>query len=282
MCPCYCYLFLGFCKFSLLHVRFFGFASLTNCRSKMSTKTIVLVTGGNNGIGFAACQLLASQPNYHCIMASRSLEKGKKAIESIQSSNPSHSVSLVQLDITSDASITAAVEEVKTKHGHLDVLINNAGICPVDFSRSVLRDCLETNAISPAMVTDAFAPLLLKASSPRIIYVSSALGSIQKRGDPKDLAYSEAYKAYRISKAALNMIVACDAWEYRERAKVFAFCPGYVITDLAGLREAKEKAGVAKSPDGSARGLLAIAEGKRDEENGLFLHDEGVGKLYPW
>ncbi|KAH9204103.1 short chain dehydrogenase [Leptodontidium sp. 2 PMI_412] len=248
----------------------------------MSTKTIVLVTGGNNGIGLAACQLFASQPTYHCIMASRSLEKGEKAVESIRSSNPSSSISLVQLDITSDASITAAGEEVKAKHGHLDVLINNAGICPMDFSRSVLRDCLETNAISPAMVTEAFAPLLLQSSSPRIIYVSSALGSIQKRSSSKDVAYDEAYKAYRISKAALNMIVACDAWEYRGKAKVFAFCPGYVITDLAGQREAKEKAGFAKSPDGSARGLLAITEGKRDEENGLFLHDEEVGELYPW
>ncbi|KAG4444042.1 hypothetical protein IFR05_000502 [Cadophora sp. M221] len=248
----------------------------------MSTQTIVLVTGGNNGIGLAACQLFASQPNYHCIMGSRSLEKGQEAVESIRSSNSTSSISLVQLDITSDASIAAAVKEIKVKHGHLDILINNAGICPMDFSRSILRDCLETNAISPAVVTEAFAPLLLQSSSPRIIYVSSALGSIQNRSDPQDGAYNEAYKAYRISKAALNMVVACDAWKYREKAKVFAFCPGYVITDLAGQREAKEKAGFAKSPDGSARGLLAIAEGMRDEENGLFLHDEGAGELYPW
>ena len=245
-------------------------------------RTTVLVTGGNNGIGLAACQLFAAQPNYHCIMASRSLEKGQKALASIQSSNLSSAISLVQLDIISDASIAAAVEEVKAMHGHLDVLVNNAGVCPIDFSRSVLRDCLETNAISPAMVTQAFAPLLLQSSTPRLIYVSSALGSIQRRGDSKDVAYDEAYKTYRTSKAALNMLAACDAWAYKDNVKVFAYCPGYVITDLAGMREAKEKAGIAKSPDGSARGLLAIAEGKRDEENGLFLHDEKAGELYPW
>ncbi|KAK0104987.1 hypothetical protein ONS95_004643 [Cadophora gregata] len=249
----------------------------------MSTSKItVLVTGGNNGIGLAACQLFATQPNYHTIMASRSIDKGQKALASIQSSNPVGSISLVQLDITSDSSIAAAVEEVKSKHGHLDVLINNAGICPMDFSRTVLRDALETNAISPSVVTEAFAPLLLKSSSPRIIYVTSALGSIHNREDPKNNAYNEAYKAYRISKAALNMVVACDAWEYRDKAKVFAFCPGYVISDLAGQREAKEKAGFAKSPEGSARGLFAIASGKRDEENGLFLHDEKAGEVYPW
>lgn len=249
----------------------------------MSKSTItVLVTGGNNGIGLAACELFSRQPNYHCIMASRSLEKGKKALASIQSSNSSSAVSLVQLDVTSDDSIAAAVQQVKDKHGHLDVLVNNAGICPMDYSRSILRDCLETNTLSPSMVTQAFAPLLLRSSNPRVIYVTSVLGSIQKRGDPQDVAYGEAYKAYRISKAALNMLVACDAWEYKDKAKVFAYCPGYVITDLAGQRESKEKAGIAKSPGGSARGLLAIAEGKRDEENGLFLHDEKAGQLYPW
>jgi NAD(P)-dependent dehydrogenase (short-subunit alcohol dehydrogenase family) len=84
-------------------------------------RTTVLVTGG---IGLAACQLFAAQPNYHCIMASRSLEKGQKVLASIQSSNSSSSISLVQLDITSDASIAAAVEEVKAMHGHLDVFVS--------------------------------------------------------------------------------------------------------------------------------------------------------------
>lgn len=246
-------------------------------------RTIVLVTGGNNGIGLATCQLFAAQPNYHCIMASRSLEKGQKALASIQASNPSSNISLVQLDVTSDASIAAAAEQVRAAHGYLDVLINNAGICPLDFSRSVLRDCLETNAISPAMVTQAFAPLLLQSSStPRIIYVSSALGSIQMRSTPGAMAYDEDLKMYRISKVALNMLAACDAWEYRDKMKVFAFCPGYVLTDLAGMREAREKEGFAKSPDVSARGLLVIAEGKRDEENGMFLREEKAGELYPW
>ena len=63
---------------------------------------------------------------------------------------------------------------------------------------------------------------------------------------------------------------------------VFAFCPGYVITDLGGERESKERGGVAQSPERSARGLLAIAEGRRDEERGLFLHGEEVGAVYPW
>lgn len=247
-----------------------------------SPKGIVLVTGGNNGIGYAICQLFAQQPDYHCIMASRSLEKGARSLSSIQTSQPAEAISLVQLDITSDDSIAAAVRYVEAKHGRLDALINNAGVCPTDFTRSALRDAIETNAISPGMVTQAFAPLLLKSTDPRVVYVSSALGSITKRSDPKDLAYAEEYKAYRISKTALNMLVTCDAFEYGGRMKVFAYCPGYVITDLAGQREEKEKAGIAKSPEGSARGVLAIIEGCRDEEDGLFLHGEQRGEVYPW
>ena len=78
------------------------------------------------------------------------------------------------------------------------------------------------------------------------------------------------------------MLAAYDAGEYEGRIKVFAYCPGYVISDLAGQREEKVKAGRAKSPDGCARGLLLIAEGKRDKENGLFLHDEKAGEVYDW
>lgn len=247
-----------------------------------SAPRTVLVTGGNNGIGLATCQLFAAQPDYHCIMGSRSLDKGKKAIAEIQSSQGSDSISLVQLDITSDSSIAAAVDEVRSKHGSLDILINNAGVCPMDESRETLREALEVNAVSPAMVTKAFAPLLLKGRDAKVIYVSSQLGSLGLRSDPGNMAYNEAYKAYRTSKAALNMLVTCDAWEYRNKIKVFSFCPGYVITDLAGQRQQKQDAGIAQSPEGSARGLLAIAAGERDEENGNFLHDEKVGELYPW
>jgi hypothetical protein len=78
------------------------------------------------------------------------------------------------------------------------------------------------------------------------------------------------------------MLVACDAWQYEGKLKVFVYCPGFVITDLAEQRAKKEKAGYAKSPDGSARGLLNIADGKRDGENDMFLHNEKVGSLYDW
>ncbi|KAK4695750.1 hypothetical protein P7C71_g2053, partial [Lecanoromycetidae sp. Uapishka_2] len=247
--------------------------------------TVVLVTGGNNGIGFETCALLASQPQYHVIIGSRSLEKGQAALAKIQNRNIAGSISLVQLDITSDESINAAGKGIASKWDHLDILINNAGICPLSFDRDSLRQTLETNTISPGFVTQAFVPLLKESKHPRVIYVSSALGSITLRSDPSTRSRNEDYKSYRISKAALNMIVACDAWQYeKDSIKVFAYCPGAVVTDLAGMREAKADKGV-QTAEGSARGLLDIAEGKRDADAGRFLRTKytaGGDGVYPW
>ncbi|KAL9114209.1 MAG: hypothetical protein Q9227_001631 [Pyrenula ochraceoflavens] len=255
-----------------------------------ATKSTVLVTGGNNGIGLETCLLLSSQPQYHVIMGSRTLSKGEAAISQIRKTHPDASLSLVQIDIDSDESIGKAVEQVSREHGgKLDILINNAGICPLEFSRQIMREAIETNAVSPACVTEAFLPLLRKAASSsgtaRLIYVSSLLGSITHRSNQSGPKQSEDndYKVYRTSKAALNMVTAVDSVKYGpEGIKVFAYCPGFVTTDLANMREFKASRGVP-TPEISARGLLDIASGKRDSEEGGFLNNrDGKDGVHPW
>ena len=98
--------------------------------STMAYRKIVLVTGGNNGIGYETVKaLLESQKPYHVLMGSRSVEKAQTAIETLKAEVPgtSNTVEILQVDLTSDESIEKAFEEVKAKHGYLDVLINNAG-----------------------------------------------------------------------------------------------------------------------------------------------------------
>jgi hypothetical protein len=98
--------------------------------SSMASRKIVLVTGGNNGIGYETVKaLLESQKPYHVLMGSRSIEKAKTAIETLKAEvlETSNTVEILQVDLTSDESIEKAFEEVKGKHGYLDVLINNAG-----------------------------------------------------------------------------------------------------------------------------------------------------------
>lgn len=155
---------------------------------------------------------------------------------------------------------------IELKWGRLDVLINNAGICPLTFNREVMKEVLDVNCIGQGLMTEAFAPLLRISATPRVIYVSSLLGSIALRTDAKTPGHDEDYKAYRISKAALNMLTVCDAWQY-PNFKVSAYSPSYVASDLAGLRQAKIERG-AETPEGSAKGLLALACGERDGEAG--------------
>lgn len=117
----------------------------------MASRKVVVVTGGNSGIGYETVKaLLQSDKAYRILLGSRSLEKGKLAIEALRKECPeaSNSVEALPLDLTSDESIEKAFEQVKSNSGHVDTLVNNAGMqilsnsFPVHFmtaSRSHLR-----------------------------------------------------------------------------------------------------------------------------------------------
>ena len=97
----------------------------------MTSPKIVLVTGGNNGIGYETVKaLLQSDRPYRILLGSRSLEKAETAIETLHKECPesTNTVETVQVDLTSDESIEKAFEQVKASLGHIDVLINNAGM----------------------------------------------------------------------------------------------------------------------------------------------------------
>lgn len=218
-------------------------------------------------------------------MCVRTLSKGQAALSALQERNLPGALSLIQLDQTSSESITAAVAAVSKDHSHIDVLINNAGIISSAASPATrYQETLTTNAIGPALVTAAFSALLLKAPDPRLIYISSSLGSISQRLAPHLATSSGPYAVltpeYRVSKAALNMLAACHVMELGPRGvKVWAVCPGYVVTNLGGGdREAKERTG-ATSASGSAELVKSVVEGGRDGDVGRFVHKDGV---YDW
>lgn len=97
----------------------------------MAARTIALVTGANTGIGYEAVKaLLQSTKSYHIFLGSRSLEKGKLAIETLKKECPesSSTVEAVQVDLTSDDSIQKAYDTVEKGPGYLDALVNNAGM----------------------------------------------------------------------------------------------------------------------------------------------------------
>ena len=97
----------------------------------MAFPKAVLVTGGNNGIGYETVKaLLQSEKAYRILLGSRSLEKAKLAIETLRKECPesTNTIQAVQVDITSDESIEKAFAQVKASPGYLDALINNAGM----------------------------------------------------------------------------------------------------------------------------------------------------------
>jgi NAD(P)-dependent dehydrogenase (short-subunit alcohol dehydrogenase family) len=132
-------------------------------------------------------------------------------------------------------------------------------------------------------VTENFLPLLLKSAGSRLIYVSSDLGSITLRCDPSSTYYAIPATAYRMSKAALNMLAACQQFEYgKEGMKVWAFNPGYVVTNLSGTGEKGRQERVERGAGDaavSARGLADIVYGMRDAEVGGLVEGKGV---QPW
>jgi NAD(P)-dependent dehydrogenase (short-subunit alcohol dehydrogenase family) len=244
----------------------------------LDPETIVLITGANQGLGYECVKKLAAeQSNYRIIIGSRDLAKGQAAASSVTKMANNTSIEAVQLDVTSDESINAAVNLIESKYHRLDVLFNNAGIMFVTEStpRAEFRKILETNTIGAACVTEAFVPLLTKAVCPRLLFMSSGLGSLTLTTLPCSPFYGYDFKAYSTSKAGVNMIGLLYAKQLRKSAfKVNLVDPGFRQTNLNGFHnEGGDPAG------GASEACRLIADASADGQHGSFAATEGP---VPW
>jgi NAD(P)-dependent dehydrogenase (short-subunit alcohol dehydrogenase family) len=220
-----------------------------------------------------------AQGSYHVLVCARSLEKGQKAVEFLQSKNYTGTCELLQLDQTDDASIAAAASRVASTHGRLDVLINNAAIASEIVTRENMISNFNTNATGVYFVTKAFHQLLLKAkSTARIINVSSGMGSVAIKLDHSNWVASVPALPYRASKAALHMVTAELVYEFKddEKIKFFTVCPGFTVSNLGPQNN---EAHGAKPTEEAVRPLMRIVAGERDDEARKFLHADGQ---YDW
>lgn len=147
-------------------------------------------------------------------------------------------VRFVQLDVTSDASVDASVATISAESGSLDVLVNNAGVSgprvpPADTTAADFLACFGVNLLGPVRVTHAFLPLLRRSADPRVVMVSSGMGSFGVTTDPARLESTLHGLVYQSSKAALNMVTAQYARAVPE-VRFNAVDPGYTATDLNG------------------------------------------------
>ena len=197
--------------------------------------TIALVTGANKGLGYTAARRLAGL-GWTVLVGSRSPERGAAAAAALAAQITAGEVVALDLDVTDDASVAAAAEEVEARFGRLDVLVNNAGVTggmvpPLDTGPAEMRTALETNVVGPVRVTREFLPLLRRSAAPRIVMVSSGMGSLTVTTDPDRIESGLVALHYPASKAALNMITTQYAKALPE-FRVNAADPGYTATDL--------------------------------------------------
>ncbi|GAB3937323.1 SDR family oxidoreductase [Micromonospora vulcania] len=184
----------------------------------------------------------------------------------------------VPLDVTDDDSVDAAVRLFEERAGRLDALVNNAGVTggmpqePTNADLSIVRTAFETNVIGVIRVTSAMLPLLRRSTAPRIVNMSSSVGSFARQLDPEENS-GPLSVAYAPSKSFLNAVTVQYAKELSgTNILINAACPGFTATDLnnfRGVRTAEQGAAIA----------IRLATLPDDGPTGGFFDDAGV---VPW
>jgi NAD(P)-dependent dehydrogenase (short-subunit alcohol dehydrogenase family) len=229
--------------------------------------TTTLITGANKSLGYETARRLLAE-GHDVWVAARDETRGRAAAEEL-------GARFVQLDVTDDASVAAAVEVVAAETG-LDVLVNNAGISggmvPVpEVTPAVLENVLATNVVGVLRVTQAFVPLLEKSENPVIVNVSSGMGSLAVTTDPERLESTIVNVAYSPSKAALNMLTSQYA-KALPSMRVNAVDPGYTATDFNNQRG-------YKTVEQGAEAIVQMALVDASGPTGTYVDDEGT---VPW
>ncbi len=228
----------------------------------------ILITGANRGVGLALVKQYIQAGDVKVFATCRNPNTADEL--NILAKETNGVVVVVQLEINDRASIDASVKAVEAHTDSLDALINNAGIFPKgdhqsaslgNLSAEDVGEVVTTNSVSPLIVTQAYRPLLKKGNNPRVVMISSQMGSLERGG-------SGSY-AYRMSKASMNMaarVLSSDS--QMSGITVITTHPGWVQTDMGG-------SGASITPTESATGLKSVIDGLTSADNGKFYKWNG-------
>jgi len=242
----------------------------------------VLITGANKSIGFETARQLLKQ-GYYVYLGSRDLKKGQLAANQLQTEGLNN-VEPIAIDVNDTDSIKSARKILGQKIKTLDVLINNAGISgglpqpAADTDINIFRDVFNTNYFGVIEVTQAFLDMLKLSPEPRIVNVTSGLGSLTLQDVPSWKHYHVKPAAYVASKAALNAYTIVLAHELRDTAfKINSVDPGYTATDF------NNHSGPGTVPDAAAH-VVKAATFKTDGPTGRFFSEDNVPEtgISPW
>ena len=220
----------------------------------MTTNSLTaLITGGTSGIGRAAANKLA-QLGIHVIVVGRNAERGEKTVAEIRAAGGE--ADFISSDLR-DASSAREVARraVKLGNGHVDILINNAGIFPFGPTHETTEEVFESvyslNVKAPYFLVATLAPLMAKRGKGAIVNVSTMVADYGAAG----------MSLYGSSKAAINLLTKTWAAEYGPSGvRVNAVSPGPTRTEgTDAMREGLEKL-AAQAPAGRPATADEIAE----------------------
>jgi 3-oxoacyl-[acyl-carrier protein] reductase len=192
----------------------------------MENKTVI-ITGGGGGIGSAAAELLAKNQMNIVLMGGHNLQKLDSAADKVRQYAE---VMVIPGDLTDPAFITAAVKQAADRFGHIDTLINNAGVAQntpfEDISNEEFDRIMAINLKAPFMLTREVLPFLKKSAAATIINIASV---VAHAGYPMQSIYTAS------KHALLGMTKSIAREYYRDNIRVHAICPGGVYTDMVKI-----------------------------------------------
>jgi NAD(P)-dependent dehydrogenase (short-subunit alcohol dehydrogenase family) len=223
--------------------------------------TVTLITGANKGLGYETARQLIER-GHTVYLGARNLERGEAAASELGGQ-------FVQLEVTDDTSVETALGVIAQREGHLDVLVNNAGISTTaDVTGPDALKVFDTNAVGLIRVTQAALPLLVQSENPVVVNVSSALGSFWAVTNPERRQFHFPSIVYGSSKAAVSMLTVQYAKSF-PGIKFNAVEPGFTATDLTPF------SGAGQPVENGAEVIVRMATIGKDGPTGTFQEGEG-------
>jgi NAD(P)-dependent dehydrogenase (short-subunit alcohol dehydrogenase family) len=230
---------------------------------------IALITGAGRGLGFEVAKQLSAL-GYRVLLGVRNTMHTAAQLAGTKMQD----ACILELDVTSAASIHNAYTYIDNTFGRLDVIVNNAGIMidpgnflldtTLEISLQTLRDTFETNFFGAVSLTNTLVPLLLKSKRGRIVNVSTIMASMELHASNKGYALKKF--AYNASKTALNAYTLHLANALRgNHIKVNAAHPGWVKTAM-GTADAYLEI------EEGAETIVQLATLDEDGPTGSFIH----------
>lgn len=238
---------------------------------------VAVVTGGTQGIGRRTAELLAQRGYKLAIVDLHEPMATVKAIAALGGDAMAYAG-----DITGEATVHCFANKVFDRYGHVDVLVNNAGVSLISAAEHTTladyRRVLEVNLVAPFLMAKTFGATMLEAGRGSIVNVASVAGL---------LGISDRV-AYNASKHGLIGLTRTLAAEWGGRGvRVNAVCPGWVktemdVADQAGGSytdadiEGRVPMGRFATPDDIARAIAFLADGEESSfVNGHALAVDG-------